>query len=40
MENKKVALVVDGDDIDLIWDELYAEGFQQVTYWTGLIYKS
>jgi hypothetical protein len=35
MENNMAALVVGGDNIESLRDELHAQGIQQVTHWTG-----
>jgi hypothetical protein len=35
MENNMAALVVGGDNIESLRDELQAQGIEQVTHWTG-----
>jgi hypothetical protein len=35
MENNMAALVVGGDNIESLRQELLAQGIQQVTHWSG-----
>lgn len=38
MENNMAALVVGGDNIESLREELHAQGIQQVMHWTGRKY--